>query len=381
MNATRVVNSETTVSRIVDDLSPMERRTYSYARLLRHIAQGGPKKAERCLELEVSEALSRELGVGPEIGSMYVPLSLEPVQERSGLDTKSGAAGGYLGGVAVSNDLATLLRQKNLLLSLGAQLLSLDRAAALPVQTAGSTAVWLQENSGADISDTDSTFGQRVAYPHELLITTSLSLRLLMQTGGVIENFVRNDLAQAIAVALDAAGVNGSGLANEPTGILKTTGIGDVAGGGNGLIPTFGHIVNLEQAVATANADLGSLAYLSTIKMRSKLRQVEENSGGQMIWRPAPWGPGQSMVNSYPAFATAACPSTLSKGSSVGVAHAILFGDWSQCLLVNFGAASLLVDPYKLKKQAEVEVCCYLSCDVLVRRPESFSAMQDGLIS
>lgn len=374
--------SETTVGRIIGDLPPAERRQYSYARLLHHLLAGGPKKAERCLELEVSERLEKQLGVGPEIGSMYIPLSLDVPQERSGLDLKTGAAGGFTAGVAVSNDIVALLRQKNLLLQLGAQLVTLDKATALPVQTAGSSAVWLAENSGSDISDTDSTFGQRVAFPHELLITTSFSLRLLTQTGSVVENFVRNDLSSAISTALDAAGINGSGLSNEPVGLLRTTGIGDVAGGTNGSVPTFGHIISLEQAVATANADLGSLAYLSTVKMRSLLRQTLEIAGsGRPIWRPAPWGPGQSMMNSYRAYATNAVPSTLAKGAAVNSAHAILFGDFSQCLLINFGAASLLLDPYRLKKQGEVEVSLYLSCDVLVRRPESFSAMQDALLS
>jgi HK97 family phage major capsid protein len=70
---------------------------------------------------------------------------------------------------------------------------------------------------------------------------------------------VQGDLALILALAIQAAAIKGGG-SNQPTGILGTSGIGDVAGGTNGAQPTFANLVALETAVATANADIGSLA-------------------------------------------------------------------------------------------------------------------------
>jgi HK97 family phage major capsid protein len=385
--------AESTVTRIVSELSNQERRTYSYARLLQHLAKGGPRRnPERTLEIEVSETLERSLGQTPEIGSVWIPLSLSTPQEkaeqrdrmrqRAGLDTLSGLHGGFLASTGVSPDVISLLRQKAMLAKLGAQIVSLDRGVALPVQTANSSSTWVSENPQADTAESDSAFGQRVLFPHEMLTTTSFSLRLLMQSSVVIEAFVRSDISAAVASGLDQAGISGSGLQSQPLGLLGTFGVGSVIAGTDGGTPTHADMVDFEAAVASANADSGNLAFLTTPGVRKLLRNTQEFSGSSFpIWQAAPWSPGAGMILNYRAEVSTAVPSNLSKGNSTGVCNAILFGDWSQLILAEFGSAAVLVDPYKLKRTGQVEVSCYLSCDCLARRPESFAIMTDALVA
>lgn len=363
--------NETVVSRMVGNLTPFEKRNFSYVRLINFLAS--ERRGDTCLESDLANTLAKELPLIPDAKAAYCPLSLSG--QRSGLDTKSGASGGYLAGVDVARDLIELLRAKTLLLKLGGSILSLPHARALPVETTGSTATWTGENPGSDLAESDMAYGARIATPHTLMVTTAFSRKLLSQTGGTVEAFVRADLARAIAVAVDAAGINGSGLENQPVGILKIAGIGSVVGGTNGAVPDFDDVLNLEYAVAAANADVDYMAYISTPAVRKLLKKTQEVSGSsKMVW-------SASLMNGYLAQASTNMPSNLVKGNA-STCHAILLGDFSQLIVAQFGGGlALLVDPFAAAKQGKVEVTAFLDCDIVVRRPEAFSAMQDALLS
>lgn len=62
------------------------------------------------------------------------------------------------------------------------------------------------------------------------------------------------DFAANLAVAVDAAAINGSGAAGQPTGILQTTGIGTVTG--TGL--TYDGCLEFQSDVLSANALVNS---------------------------------------------------------------------------------------------------------------------------
>src|SRR5690348_9937793 len=126
---------ESPVAKLVNNLSPHEKRNYSFHRLINYLCSN--RRGDRCLEVEISEQLSREMPTSPEVGCCWAPLSLSGT--RSGLDTKQGSAGGYLAETDVAPDLITLLRAKTLLLRLGAVLLPLASTTAMPVETTGST--------------------------------------------------------------------------------------------------------------------------------------------------------------------------------------------------------------------------------------------------
>ena len=144
-----------------------------------------------------------------------------------------------------------------------------------------------------------------------------------------VESFVRNDLATVLALAIDLAAINGSGSNNQPTGILNTSGIGSVAGGTNGLAPAWSHLVDLESAVSIANADVGTLGYLTNAKVRGKLKQTSKVSGQNgFIWEA-----GNTPVNGYMAGVSNQVPSNLTKGSSSGVCSAILFGNFADLII------------------------------------------------
>ncbi len=274
-----------------------------------------------------------------------------------------------------------LLRNRMMVKRLGAQVLSgLVGNLAFPRQEGAPTLNWSAENPGSDTGDTDLTsyFGQVSMGPKSAIATIPYSKQLLAQSSADIEQFFRNDLTMANALGLDLAAIAGTGT-NQPTGILNTTGIGSVIGGTNGLAPDWGHIVDLETEVAIDNADVGNLAYLTNAKVRGKLRQTEKASTtAQFIWEKG-LEAGFGEMNGYRAGVSNQVASNLDKGTSTGVCSAIIYGNWEDLLIGEWGVIELIVDPYAKKKQGLVEITSTMLVDIAVRNPQSFAAMKDAL--
>jgi HK97 family phage major capsid protein len=135
---------------------------------------------------------------------------------------------------------------------------------------------------------------------------TDISRKLLLQSSIDVESFVQADLANVIGLAIQAVAINGGGT-NEPVGVMATSGIGSVVGGTNGAAPTWGNIVDLETAVAIANADVGTLSYLTNAKVRGKLKKtfVDSGSNAERVWDRS-----DTPLNGYKAASPTPCPAT-----------------------------------------------------------------------
>jgi len=358
---------------LLDGMSAWERSRYSITKVLR--SQATEDTVDAGLEKEISQHIAKRLKREP-IG-MFVPTQL-----RSGLDTKTNAAGAFTVETDIM-DLIELLRNRSRVMKLGARLLTnLDSNLSFPVEVTGSVGTWVGENPGSDVGESDASFGSRNLSPKTCTATTSFSRKLLAQSSPSIESFVRRDLANAHAVMLDAAAIAGTGSANQPLGILNTAGIGTVAIGTNGGVPVYANLVDLETAVANSNADESQTAFLTTPSIRSKLRKVQEfSTTGEPAWQQSSILPGVGNVLGYSGMTSKNVPSTLTKGTSVGVCHAILFGAWDQLVIGEWGILDVLVDQFRLKKQGMLEVTSYQMVDILVRQPSAFAAVLDATLT
>jgi hypothetical protein len=72
-------------------------------------------------------------------------------------------------------------------------------------------------------------------------------------------------------------------------------------------------------------------------------------------------------------------PSDLDKGTSTGVCSAILFGNWADLIIGEWGGLDILVDPFTQGAAGTVRVIAHQDVDIQLRRVASFSAMQDAL--
>ncbi len=354
------------------EMSKKEDQEYSIVRALLASATGDWSKAP--FELEVSREIARK--VGKESKGFFLPTNLSV---RAPLSAGVTAAGGAAVQTTIY-PLIELLRNRMMVRNMGASVFSgLQGNIAFPRQTAAATLYWTGEVPASDVTESEATFDQAVLTPKTAQATTAYSRQLLAQASIDIESFVRNDLVRINALGLDLAAINGSGSANQPRGILNQTGIGSVAGGTNGLAPDWSHIVGLESAVANANADLGERGYLTNTSVRGKLKQVQKATYLDFIWKDAPGGNGIGEMNGYKAGASNQVPSNLDKGTSVGVCSAILFGNWSELLIGEWGVLELITDPYAQKKKGNIEVTSFIMADINVRHAVSFAAMVDAL--
>ena len=171
-----------------------------------------------------------------------------------------------------------------------------------------------------------------------------------------------------------AAAINGSG-SGQPTGILNTSGIGDVAGGTNGLAPTWAHIINIIKEVDIDNALFGQLGWLLNAATTAKLQTTEKASNtAQFIL-----GEMGTMLAGHPVYKTNAVPSNLDKGTSTGVCSALIFGNFADLLIGQWGGIDLVVDNVTQATSGILRLVVNTYADVAVRHPQSFSAMQDAL--
>jgi HK97 family phage major capsid protein len=147
-----------------------------------------------------------------------------------------------------------------------------------------------------------------------------------------------------------------------------------VAGGTDGLAPTWAHIVELESDVSVANADIGTLSYLTNAKVRGKLKGTSKVSGQNGFV----WEGGDTPLNGYRAAVTNGVPSNLTKGTGTNLS-AIIYGNFADLLIGMWGTLDLMVDPYSLSTSGTVRVVALQDVDVAVRHAESFATMVDAI--
>lgn len=358
-------------------MSRSEIEQFSFVRLFASLMDPGNTalRDSAGFELEMSAAaVGRGHQMAP--GAQHrIPFDVLAAGFARDLNVGTPTAGGNLVATELRSDsFIDLLRNSMALEQLGITTLTdLNGNLAIPRQTGGATAYWVAE--GGAVTESQQAFDQVALTPKTVGAFTDMSRQLLLQNSVSVEALVRRDLATTIALELDRAGVNGSGSSNQPRGVLNTSGIGSVVGGTNGLAPTYDHMVDLETAVANANAAMGNLGYLTNTKVRGKLKKTQRFTGtnGDPVWERG------NEVNGYRAAVSNQVPSNLTKGTSTGVCSAIAFGNWADLLMGMWGGLDVLVNPYINSGTGTVRIEVFQSVDIAVRHPESFAAMVDAL--
>jgi HK97 family phage major capsid protein len=356
-------------------MSTQEIRKYSLVRLLNALAHPKDLRAQEAAAFELDCArAAADIAVRAPRGAL-VPFDV--LGGKRDLTVGTNSAGGYTVATdLLAQDFIELLRNAMVLPSLGARMLTgLVGNIAIPRLSGASTAYWVSESSAP--TESQQTFDQVTMSPKTVGAFTDISRKLLLQSSLDIEAMVRQDLATVLGLAIQQAAINGSGTAPTPRGILNTSGIGNASSAGaDGAAPTWAQIVNLESLVAAANADVGTLAYLTNAKVRGKLKGTFTNAtyGEQPVWGM------DSMVNGYNAAVTNAVPSDLTKGSGTALS-AIIFGNFADLLIGMWGGLDLTVDPYSNSTSGTLRIVALQDVDVAVRHAASFAAATDVVTS
>jgi HK97 family phage major capsid protein len=309
-----------------------------------------------------------------EAKSSNITLSGVAISMNRATQTVTGDAG-TKGGALVSTDLQTpidFLRPAPLMQAIGATYLSgLTGNLRFPKNEGGIVASW--EGETAATASTANVYGYLDSVPKRLSVTVPISLQNLMQSSVDLEMYTIGEINQALANALDAAAINGSGV-GQPLGILNNADVNAVATGVNGDAPSWDMIVDSETNVFVANANAARMSYLVNPKTRGKLKKTK-HAAGDLNYIMGTDG----SVNGYATATSNHVPSNLTKGTGTNLSASI-FGDFSQLLISQWGFMDLSVDEFSRKKEGIVEVTVNIFADVLVKQPKAFSVAK-GLIT
>lgn len=344
---------------------------------LRFIKQAGEKKLEG-FEKEMHEEAEKEAReVGYNIKNYGIPSSIL----TSRTFKRNSVTGGTQpadGSQLVKDDqggMIDYLRDAQILRQSGARYLTgLQGNVPFDQVTQVAQSTWATEN--ATLSASAQAYGNKEMTPHRLGTIMSPSKQLLIQSSYDVEQMFRQDLLQSIAQAVDAAGIKGSGTGNQPTGVLNTAGIGSVAIGPDGGAPTYAHILGLEREVDIKNALEGSTNFLINAKVRAKLRNTLIDAGSGKFLMP-----DKNELIGYNAYSSNAVPSDLTKVNGTVTntdLSAIIFGNFQDLLIGQWGGLDVLADPYTLAGEGKMRLIVDSFWDVLVRRAESFAAIKDA---
>ena len=377
------------------DMSAGDTSNFSIVRAINAAMTGNWEKAG--LERAASRAVGDKMGRSTE--GFFVPVD---VLARSAYAV--GTAGqGTTGGTLVATNLLAgsfieVLRNKTRVVELGATILpGLVGNVDIPRQTSATATSWISE--GGDLTEAEATFDKVSLAPKTIGSYSMISRNMLMQSTPAIEALVRSDLAAQLALGVDRAAVAGTGSNSQPTGIMNQSGIGSVIGGTNGAAITFDHLIDLVTSVSSQNADFGQLGFLTNPKVVGALTKLKDQNG-RYLWpnrgavTMAPGAAADAMVGAtatgnasdfsilgYPLAATNQVPSNGTKGTSSGVCSAVIFGNWSDLLIGEWGVIEIIPNPYDAVayKQGAIMLRAMQSIDVGVRHGASFAVMSDAL--
>jgi len=297
--------------------------------------------------------------------------------EARDLSVGTTTAGGHLVETQLGG-LIGFLDPSTPLIALGARVLTgLQGNLTFPRQTARATGHPVAE--AAAITESQQTLNTLALTPKRQGAYTEFSRQLLLQSSIDVENWLREDLRTVLMTLQEQYAIQGTGSSSQPTGITATSGIGSVAGGTNGAVPTWANMTALEYEVAVDNALRGKLGYLMTPGVANVLKNTKRDvAGNGFILEGAN---GMGVVNGYKSAVSTLVPSTLTKGSASAICHAIIFGNFNELVLAYWGGVEIVMDPYSLATTGSYRITANTFMDVGVRTPQSFSAMLDALLA
>jgi HK97 family phage major capsid protein/HK97 family phage prohead protease len=343
-------------------------RKFSYRKMIMEAAAGKLTGLEKEMNEEGKKEL-KDAGCTSDELAIAVPTM---IHSRATLQATVDAAGGY----AVPEDtlgLIPTLRNKFAVGRAGATILSnLQGDIKFPRRASDSVAYWRSE--GGLATQSDSTYEALTLSPNRLTAYSMFSRQFLRQSSFDVEAEVRDTLMYAHLNALETAVYTGSGTSNQPTGLFASS-INDGDHGSNGTVLNWDNIVQLERMVADDNALDGSLAYITSSKAAGTMKvTLKSTYQGGYIWS-MDQALADGSLNGYDAYVSNNVPTNLTRGTGSNLT-AVIFGNWKDLIIGQWGAMEFIVNPYSRDQYDEIRITGVGYFDLGLRHVESFAAIE-----
>jgi HK97 family phage major capsid protein len=336
-------------------MSQREVKDYSLLRAIRAVVEGNERLAP--MEMEASRAVAQSYGRQARSSGFFVPLD---VAQRD-LTVASSTQGAKLVGTDhMAGDFIELLRRRMLMTELGARRLpGLRGHASIPKQTGPGTAYWLA-NEATSITESNPTIGQVLLTPKNVGAYCEISKQLMLQSAPGADMIVMEDLAAVVARAVDDAIINGTGADGQPTSILETVGIASFSV----ATATWAKLLEAQVDLSNSSALVPGCAYLTTGAVALALSARQRFSGTDSpLWEGSI---ADGRIAGFRAVSSSTMP-----------ANNILFGDFSQVIIGEWGGLEVEVNPYANFAAGIIGVRAWYSTDIGVRQAGAFSLATD----
>jgi HK97 family phage major capsid protein len=354
-------------------LSNREVKRYSFLRVAAYLADPNPRTAESAaFELDVARAAqSKHSRSASGVLIPWEVLNANRAAETPGQTAGVfGDGGALVGSNRLDAQFIDLIRNRSAFLNSGLTMLSgLEGNVEIPKKLGSSTYYFVGEN--VDVTTSKLGFGLVNMIPRTIGVRVPISRRMMIQASPDVENLVRLDMAESVALGMDSTIGYGTGSNGQPLGIINTTGIGSVTldGGADKAFPAnlgsgthdcgvWGNYVDLETALAANNLDAGSMRYIMNSVVKGALKQTLRASaaGSDYIMTDA------GEVNGYPVVV-----------SNQMQTNDVLFGNYADCVVGMWSGLDVVIDPYTQSASGQVILTVHQDFDVAVRRPQSFA--------
>ena len=308
------------------------------------------------LELQAAEAGAdeyRRLGFEPQ-GTVIPSFVMRDILGQSA------QADGEALGETMAPIIMPRLRDKLTVQGLGARVLR-GLVGKLPVISGTAiTAKWAEEGEKVDVQKVN--WSKRVLSPKRNVTVVALTKDLLRQTSYDVEADLRREMEDAHDRLLESGAINGA--LKGPTGIINTEGVSVIQAGGP---VTWDHVVDLETEINVSNANKGNLAYLTDSKVWGALKKTPKVEGGERMLID---DPNSRILNGY----------TIDYSNAVDAdkngAHHMVFGNWNDLVIGEWGGLDIVVDPYTEATSAQIIITVNSWNDALVAEPKSFAVLK-----
>jgi HK97 family phage major capsid protein len=354
-------------------LSNREVKRYSFLRVAAYLADPNPRTAESAaFELDVARAAqSKHSRSASGVLIPWEVLNANRAAETPGQTAGVfGDGGALVGSNRLDAQFIDLIRNRSAFLNSGLTMLSgLEGNVEIPKKLGSSTYYFVGEN--VDVTTSKLGFGLVNMVPRTIGVRVPISRRMMIQASPDVENLVRLDMAESVALGMDSTIGYGTGSNGQPLGIINTTGIGSVTldGGADKAFPAnlgsgthdcgvWGNYVDLETALAANNLDAGSMRYIMNSVVKGALKQTLRASaaGSDYIMTDA------GEVNGYSVVV-----------SNQMQTNDVLFGNYADCVVGMWSGLDVVIDPYTQSASGQVILTVHQDFDVAVRRPQSFA--------
>ena len=377
-NAVKTVDTSNDVG-----LTRDEARKFSIGKMLRHLSDVGNKKLadEAGFEIEACKAAEKQYGATRRSETSFIlPFEVQRTSHNRQQRNINLSSGAY----AIETEVDTgswvdYLYNATQVIAAGATVLpGLVNNIQIPVTSTANTITWLATDGTSAGTETDITISKINLACNNAMGYTAYTRAALQQVPG-LDAILERNLAEAMAVGLDAAYLNGSGSSGQPKGIANVSGVGSVAfGSGQGGAPTYKLMMQFIQKLAAANALTvpGHKAWLigaNAMQTLSTTLKDSANTASNYILGGVT-GDLTKMCG-YDVLVSNNVLENVTVGSETDCSQ-VFFGNWSEAVVGMF-YTEFLVNPYLLSTTNQIALFVYQGTDIALKHPVSFAVAND----